>query len=114
MAVNFAKLPELLRRSVIGLCRASPARSHRLHGTGASDGLRARLGQAEVPDLSFPDQIFDGTCDILDRHVRIDTVLTGQVDAIGLQPHEGCVGDFANVRRTAVHSGLPARRPIDV
>ena len=60
---------------------------------GAADRLRARLRQAEVPDLAFRDQLPDGAGDVLDRHVRVDAVLVEQVDAIGPQPLQRRVGD---------------------
>ena len=51
---------------------------------GAADGLRAGLGQAEVLDLAFPDQVLHRARDVLDRHVRVDAVLVEQVDGVGL------------------------------
>ena len=78
-------------------------------------GSSARPASDRPKCLTFPslNQILDGAGDILDRHVRIDAVLIEQVDTVGLQPLEGRLGDFADVLRAAVHSGLLARRGID-
>ena len=68
------------------------------------------LGQAEVFDLALPDQILDGSRDVLDRHVRIDTVLIEQVDAIGAQPFQRRIGDLPDMLRPAVHAKVRDRR----
>jgi len=42
---------------------------------GAADRLRARLGQAEMPDLSLLNKLLDRSRDVLHRHLEIDAVL---------------------------------------
>ncbi len=59
---------------------------HSLNRMGAANGARACFGQAEVQNLTLLDQLFNRTGDILDWHLRIDTVLVVEVDAIGSQP----------------------------
>jgi hypothetical protein len=55
---------------------------------GTTDGLRARLGEAEVLHLAFPDQVFHRARHILDRHVRVDAVLIVKVDRLDPEPLE--------------------------
>ena len=45
--------------------------------------LGARFGQTKVKDLSFLDQIFNSTCDLLVWHRRIDAVLVIKINAVG-------------------------------
>ena len=58
-------------------------RCNRLDGVRPADSLRTRLGQTEVQNLSFFDQLFDCTCHIFDWYIRIDPVLVVEIDAIG-------------------------------
>lgn len=51
----------------------------------------ARLGQPEVADLAFFDQLTDGAGNVLDRHIGVDAVLVEQVDVVGPQPLQGGV-----------------------
>jgi MFS family permease len=53
-----------------------------LHRVGATDGLHARLGEAEVPDLPLLDELLDGPRDLLDRHVGIHAMLVVEVDRV--------------------------------
>ena len=78
----------------------------RLHGVRAADGLRARLGKAEVLHLAFADQLLDRARDVLDRHVRIDAVLIEQIDDVGLEPLERSLGDLLDVLRPAVKAPM--------
>src|SRR5260221_13943184 len=76
---------------------------------GSTDRSGARFGQAEVPDLALANQILDRSGYILDRHVRVDTVLVEQIDAFDVEPLQGAFRDFADVLRATVHrtpSGL--------
>ena len=57
-------------------------RGDRMHRVGAADRGGASLGQADVADLAFCDKISEGTDGVLDRRVRVDTVLVVQVDVI--------------------------------
>jgi hypothetical protein len=55
---------------------------------GAADGLRACLGEAEVPDIALGDQLLHRPGDVFDGDVGIDTVLVVEVDVIGSQALE--------------------------
>ena len=55
----------------------------RQHRVRKANRLRARLGEAEVPDLARLDQILDRARDVLDRHLGIDPVLIVEIDMIG-------------------------------
>jgi len=75
---------------------------HWLNGVGTPDRPRARLRQAEVPDLAFADQLLDGAGNVFDRHVRINTVLIEQIDVVGPEPFERGLSYLLNVRRPAI------------
>ena len=57
-----------------------------------------------MPDLAFFDQALHGSCDILDRHLRIDTMLVEQIDTVDAQATDRVLGDFANVGGLAVET----------
>ena len=46
--------------------------------------------------------------DVLDGDVRVDAVLIEEIDPIGLEPLQRCVGDFPDVRRPAIEPRLLA------
>jgi hypothetical protein len=49
---------------------------------GAANGAHARFREPEVFDLAFADQVFDGSCDRVDRDVRINAVLIEEIDPV--------------------------------
>ncbi len=65
-------------------------------------------------DLAFPDQVPDGSCHILDRHVRVDTVLVEEIDDIGLEPLQGSFRHFPDVLGAAIETRLLVRFRVDV
>ena len=77
-----------------------------LHGMGAADGFRARLGEAEVQNLALLDEVFHRAGDVLDRHGRIDAVLVVEIDAVGPQALERFLDDLPDVLRSAVQARL--------
>ena len=70
----------------------------------AADRLCAGLRKAEVPDLALLNQVLYRARNVIDRHVRVNTVLVKQIYDVGLQPLEGSLRNRLNVRRTAVHA----------
>ena len=74
----------------------------------ATNRLHAGLGQTEVLDLAFANQIADRAGDIFDRHIGIDAVLIEKIDTVGLEPFQLCLNHFADVRGMAVEAGLLA------
>ena len=62
--------------------------SDRLDRVGAADGFHASFGETKVLDLAFSDQILDGACHVLDRHVGIHTMLIKEIDDVDLQPFQ--------------------------
>jgi hypothetical protein len=85
--------PELLEGRKDLRLRLSPPqrifaleRGDRLDGVCATDGLYARLGQPEVFDLAFPDQVPHRPRHVLDRHVRVHAVLVVEVDRLDPEP----------------------------
>ncbi len=75
----------------------------------AAHGGSARLGQPEVADLAFGDQVAHGASHILDRHVRVDAVLVEQVDMVGAQALEAGFGDGTDILGAAVQAVIGAR-----
>jgi hypothetical protein len=57
-------------------------RRHGLHRMCAADRLRARFRHAEMLDLAFPNQFFDGSSHVLHRNVGIDAMLVEKIDAV--------------------------------
>ena len=53
-------------------------------------------------DFAFRDQVLDRSCDIFDRHVRVDAVLIEKIDGIDLKTLERGLGNLLDVFRTAV------------
>jgi len=72
---------------------------------GAADGPRSSLGQTEMLYLTFLDQIFHGSRDILDGHVEIDPMLVEQVNGIDPQSAERGLGNLLDVFWPAVERG---------
>src|SRR5438445_2954201 len=87
-------------------------RRDRMHLVRAPDGLLARLGQAEVTDLSPPNEIGHRAHHVLDRHLLVDAVLVEEVDVIGLEPARGGFHHLADVLRAAIEANdLPIVEP---
>ena len=84
----------------------------RLDGVGPTDRLHARLGEAEVLDLAFLNQLLHRPRHVLDGHVRVDAMLIEQVDGLDLEPLERALDDLLDVLRPAVQARLP--RPLVV
>jgi hypothetical protein len=57
-----------------------------------------------VADLAGLDELLDRARDVLDRDVGVDPVLVKEVDHVGAQPAQGCVGDPADLLRPAVET----------
>src|SRR5512139_2231807 len=57
-----------------------------VHGVGPADGLRARLRETDVADLSFLHQGSHGTHGFLDRHLRVHAVLVVEIDEVDAKP----------------------------
>ena len=74
----------------------------RLNRVRAANGLRARLREAEVQDLSGLDQILDRAGHVLDRHGEIDPVLVVEIDAVGLETLQRFLDDLPDTLRSAV------------
>src|SRR5271165_486961 len=55
---------------------------NRLNGMCAPQCLRSRFGKTEILDLSFLNQVLDRSGDVFDWHVRVNTVLIEQIDAV--------------------------------
>src|SRR5579871_4005932 len=54
--------------------------------------------------LTFLDQVFDRTGDVLDGYLGVDAVLVEQIDPIGPEALEGSDGDLTDVLRATVQS----------
>src|SRR5204863_408002 len=82
-------------------------RRHRLDGVRPPDRARGGFGQAEVLHLPLVDQVLDGSGDILDRDIRIDSMLVVQVDRLDLQPRERALNHAPDVFGPAVETTPP-------
>ena len=69
---------------------------------GLANGFGPGFGQAEMLDLSGPDQVAHRARNILDRHGRIDAVLIKQIDPVSPQPLEAGIHHFADMFRPAI------------
>ena len=69
-----------------------------------TNSLHTGFGQPEVLHLANPDQVLHGACDILNRHVRVDTMLIEQVNRVDIEPLERRFGDFLDVLRPTVQT----------
>ena len=79
------------------------------------DRLRTCLGKAEVLNLALLYQVLHRARHIFDRYGRVDTVLVEQVDNVGPQPLQRCLGNLPDVLRAAVQaSSTLSRLGIDV
>jgi len=72
-----------------------------------ADGLRARLGKAEVPDLALPNQLLHRARHVFNRDVRVDAVLIEEINDIDLEAVKRAFGDFPDVLRATVQFTPP-------
>ena len=84
-------------------------RGDRLDRVGATNRLHAGLGEAEMLDLAFANQIADRARDVFDRHVRDrrDADRSRSIRSV-LSRFKRCLSHLADVRRTAVEACLLA------
>ena len=61
----------------------------------------ARLRQTEMQHLALFDEVLDRAGDVFHRHLRVNAVLVEQIDMVGAQALEGCLGNFLDVRGRA-------------
>src|SRR5271167_2323316 len=75
----------------------------------AADGLHTGFRKPEVLDLPRSDQVLHGPGYILHRYVRVNPMLIEQVDVIGPEPFQRCIGDGPDTLRPAVRAsrGIP-------
>src|SRR6266568_3613774 len=69
----------------------------RLDSVCAPDCLHSWFRKAEVLHLTLVDELLHRSRDVFDGHVRVNAVLIEQIDDIGLESLEGCLGDFLDV-----------------
>jgi hypothetical protein len=69
---------------------------------GSADRVHPRLGKAEMLHLAAGDELLHRAGDIFDRHIGVGPVLVEEINAVGLEPLQGLIGDFANTLRPAV------------
>src|SRR3974390_1938966 len=74
---------------------------------GVSDCLCTRLRKAEVPHLAFLNQVPDGSRDVFNWNVQINTVLIKEINRLKSQPLEGRLGDLLDVLGSAIE-GAPS------
>ena len=86
-------------------------RGDRVHGVGAADRLRRRLGEPEVADLAGLDQLGHRADGLLDRHGLVDAVLVVEVDVVDAEPLQRGVAGRADVLGAAVDADAGAVGP---
>jgi hypothetical protein len=98
-----------------GLHGTKPMPSSSHMATTPADGLRPRLGEAEVPHLALPDQLLHRARHVLDRHARVHAVLVEKVDRFDAEALQHPLGRGPDVLGTAVQAApaLP-RLGVDV
>jgi hypothetical protein len=69
----------------------------------AADGLGGRFGHAEVLDLAGLDEVLDRARDVLDGHLRVDSVLVAEVDGLDAEPPQRAVDHLLDDLGTARH-----------
>jgi hypothetical protein len=69
---------------------------------GSADRVGSGLGQTDVANFAFRDQLSENADRLFDGGVRIDAVLVVQVDVVGAKPPEGALKRRADVGWTAV------------
>src|ERR1700704_3294860 len=74
----------------------------------ATNRLDACFRKPKVFDLAFLDQVLHGSRDLLDWHVRVNTVLIEEVDRIDLEALERGLGDLFDVPGPTVQTALLA------
>ena len=80
---------------------------HPLDRVRAANRLNASFGKAKVFNLPFGDEVFNGSGNVFNRHVGVDTVLIEEIDVIGSQPFQASVGHSFDMPRLAVGSWTP-------
>ena len=71
--------------------RAEP----REHGGSTDSSLR----HSEVLHFALRNELLHGAGDVFDWHLWIDAVLVKEIDDIGPEPFQGCVGNFPDALR---------------
>jgi hypothetical protein len=79
----------------------------------ATDRLHARFGEPEVPDLSLLDQLLHRSRHVLDRDVRVDTVLIEEVDRLDPESLERAVGALLDVLGVTIDDLPPVGIDLD-
>src|SRR5216117_1093633 len=79
-----------------------------LDGVGAADRAHAGFGHAEVLHLALRNQFLDRARHVLDRDVRVDTVLIIQIDDVGPESFQRTLDALLDALWAAVLDLLPA------
>ena len=80
-----------------------------VHCVSTANGLRSRFTDAQRTDLALGNQLGQGSPRLLDRHIRIDSMLVVQVDVVGSERRQGSITAGPHVFRGAVDTDLLAR-----
>src|SRR5947209_2827140 len=77
---------------------------NRLDGVSAPDDLRRGFRQSEMLHLACFDELLHRSGHVLDRDVRIDSVLIKQIDGVYLEALQRFLGDLFDARRMAIET----------
>ena len=73
-----------------------------MDGVGSADCAGTGLGETDVADLAFGDQLGESAGGVFDSGVRVDAMLVVQVDVVGAEPPEGALQRGTDVGWAAV------------
>ena len=79
-----------------------------LDGMGPPDGGRAGLGETEVQDLAFPDEVFHRSGHVFHGDLGVHAMLVQQIDVVGTQAPQGTFHGPPDVVGAAVEGRGPA------
>ncbi len=87
-------------------------RRYRMHLVRPPDGVDARLRKSQEADLALLHQLFHRPDRVLDRHVRIDTVLVVEVDGLDPQPLKALFAGLDHIFGPAIDPEPAVRRAL--
>src|SRR5438270_6994323 len=79
---------------------------------GTAERVRRRLGQPDIPHLTFTNEIGHGADGIFDGGVRIDAVQVVKIDDVDTEPSQAAFTRAADVLRFAIHASHSGVRRI--
>ena len=73
----------------------------------ATDRLRPYLREAEVLNLTLPNQVLHRPRHLFNRHVRVNTMLTEEIDGVNLESLERPIGSLLDALWSTIEASQP-------